>query len=94
MTNKDLYGDMPKVSDKIRERRARFAGHCFRGSKELVHKLIHWIPKHGARKRGRPALTYIDILKRDTGLQVEEIKTAMLDRKIWRGIVVRKNHPP
>ena len=95
VTNQDLYGDMPKVSDKIRERRARFAGHCFRGTNELVSKLIHWIPKHGERKRGRPALTYIDILKRDTGLlQVEEIKTAMLERKIWRGIVVRKDHPP
>ena len=47
VTNKDLYADMPKVSDKIRERRSRFAGHCFRGSNELVSKIIHWVPKHG-----------------------------------------------
>ena len=54
-----------------------------------MSKLVHWIPKHGRKSLGRPALTYIDILKRDTGLEVEELKTAMRDRKIWKAIVVR-----
>ena len=29
-TNDQLYGNIPKVSDIIRERRTRFAGHCWR----------------------------------------------------------------
>jgi hypothetical protein len=93
MTNKELYGDLPRVSNKIRERRVRFAGHCYRRSDEAAAKTIHWIPKHGYRKPGRPAITHIDLLKRDTGLEVEELKTAMQDRKIWRAITVRENHP-
>ena len=92
VTNKALYGGLPKLSDKIRERRTRFAGHCSRSAKEPVSKLVHWIPKHGRRSRGRPTLTYIDILKRDTGLEVEELKTAMQDRKTWKAFVVREFH--
>ncbi|XP_072051888.1 uncharacterized protein [Amphiura filiformis] len=57
MTNKELYGDLPKLSDKIRERWTRFAGHCYRSKTEPVSKLVHWIPKHWKRKQGRPALT-------------------------------------
>ena len=30
ITNKELYGSLPKVSEKIRDRRLRFAGHCCR----------------------------------------------------------------
>ena len=93
ITNKELYGELPKISSKIRERRLRFAGHCFRRTDEAATKLIHWIPMHGGRRPGRPALTYIDLLKRDTGLQVEELKTAMQDRRIWRAITVRENYP-
>ena len=39
--------------------------------------------KHGKRKAGRPNLTYIDLLKQDTGLEEPDIKTAMLDRSVW-----------
>ena len=91
VTNAELYGDLPKISQKIRERRTRFAGHCSR-SDECVAKLILWEPKHGKRKPGRPALTYINVLKQDTGLDVNDVKTAMQDRKVWRAIVDRGHH--
>ncbi|XP_072018181.1 uncharacterized protein [Amphiura filiformis] len=86
MTNKELYGDLPKLSDKIRERRTRFAGHCYTAT---VSKLVHWIPKHGKRKQGRPTLTFVDILRQDTRLESTDMVTAMQDRKIWRAITVR-----
>ena len=94
ITNKELYGDQPKLSDKIRQRRMRFAGHCSRSLQEPVSKLLHWTPKHGRRKPGRPALTYTDILKQDTGLDSAEFRTAMRDRKIWRAMIVRGHHSP
>ena len=92
MTNKELYGDLPKLSQKIRERKGRFAGHCFGNKNEPVSSLIHWIPKHGSRKPGRPPLTYVDVLKHEIGLETSEVQTAMQDRKLWKAIVVRGHH--
>ena len=84
MTNKELYGKLPKVSEKIRERRLRFAGHSCRKINEPISQLLLWKPKHGKRKPGRPHLTYTDLLKKDTGLELTEIKAAMLDRNAWK----------
>ena len=38
-------------------------------------------------QRGRPKRNYIKQLTDDTGLTVEEAKTAMKDRNIWKKIV-------
>lgn len=93
MTNEDLYGDRPKITDKIRSRRLKFAGHCRRQEDELVSKLVLWLPTHGQRKQGRPPLTYIDTLRQDTGLEVDELDTCMQNRAVWRSIGVRDHHP-
>jgi hypothetical protein len=92
VTKKELYGNIPKVPDKIRERRIQFAGHCLRNLKEPVSKLVLWVPTSGRRSRGRPTKTYIDILKRDTGLELDELKPAMQNRKLWKTIMVREQH--
>lgn len=92
VTNKELYGKLPKLSDKIRQRRTRFAGHCSRSQDEPVSQLLHWTPKHDRKSPGRPALTYIDILRQDTGLEAQDMKAAMEDRKLWRTINVRVDH--
>ena len=92
ISNHELYGELPRVSQKIRERRCRFAGHCSRSTDEPVSKLLHWDPRHGRRKPGRPSLTLIDVLKQDTGLEPSDIKRAMKDRKLWKAMVVREQH--
>ncbi|KAI8518904.1 hypothetical protein Bbelb_021610 [Branchiostoma belcheri] len=38
---------------------------------EILAELVLWTPKHGRRKVGRPAATYIDCLRIDTGLEVD-----------------------
>ena len=43
--------------------------------------------QHGARKRGRPALTYVDQLQNDTGLSIAELKNIMENRKEWMKLV-------
>ena len=87
VTNDELYGSLNKLSDVLRVRRLRFIGHMWRRKDELVCKLLMWEPKQGRRKRGRPAMTYIDQLMNDTGLEVQELQNLMDDRKIWRTIV-------
>ena len=46
-TNQQWYGDLPEITDKIRERRLRFARHWCRSSEETVQRLLLWNPKHG-----------------------------------------------
>ena len=68
--NKELYGNLPKITDTLMIRRLRFIGHCWRKKDEVIGELLLWEPKHGARKRGRPATTYVDQLLNDTGLSI------------------------
>ena len=85
ITNEELYGDLPTLSSKVAKRRLKLAGHCIRHPEEEASKLILWEPSRGKRNIGRPAITYIDNLKEDTGLiSITEIRTAMEDRDSWR----------
>ena len=86
ITNEELYGSLPKITIKIRERRMKHAGHCIRHEEEEASKLVLWQPHRGRTNRGKPKNTFIDTLLDDTGLEtVGEIKPALLDRKGWRG---------
>ena len=87
MSNERLYGDLPKVSDKVRKRRLQFAGHCVRSSGQVVLDLVLWKPLHGRRSVGRPIMTYVDLLCQDTGQTSAEIKTCMENRRVRRVII-------
>ena len=87
LTNKELYGNLPKVTDTIKERRLRFSGHCMRRKEEVIHKLLLWEPSHGRRGRGRPPRTFINQLCDDTGLEKEDLGKAMEDRDGWKKVV-------
>ena len=85
LTNKELYKDLPKLTDKIRNRRMRLAGHCVRHEEEIASKLVLWEPTRGRRSRGRRVQNYVDLLMRDTTFDnAEEVRTAMMDRDTWR----------
>ena len=58
-TNVHLYGDLPKVSEKVRQQRMRISGHCIRHKEEIASQLVLWQPTGNRKKRGRRALTYI-----------------------------------
>ena len=92
ITNVELYGDLPKITQQTRDRRTRFASHCSR-SMECVSKLVHWTPKHGIKKRGRPALNYVDVITQDTDLDVNDVRTAIQDRKLCVVIMDQGHHP-
>ena len=88
MRNVDLYGKLPRLTDKIRQRRMRMAGHSLRHPELIASELVLWEPSHGTRKPGRRSNTYIDSLKRDTGLkETSEVKTLMEDRQRWRAVI-------
>ncbi|KAI8515803.1 hypothetical protein Bbelb_066160 [Branchiostoma belcheri] len=87
----NIYGNLPKVSQKLSQRRLQFAGHCYRTDQEVISSLILWRPwgKTHCRK-----LTYPSVLLRDTGYDIEDLKSAMADREMWAGVVQRQTPSP
>ena len=88
LTNRELYGNLPKVTDKIRERRLKLAGHCVRHPEEVASNLVLWQPSQGKPNRGRKRKTYLDNLMSDTNMEsVDDLRSLMKDRDLWRCLV-------
>ena len=82
VSNKDLYGSLPKLTEVIRRRRLALAGHIARHA-EPAARLLLWSPEE-PKRRGRPAFTLKNLLAKDTGLNAIEMATAMSNRDLWR----------
>ena len=75
-TREQLYGHLPRISQTIRVRRARHAGHCWRSKDQLVMDMLMWAAQPG------PTLTnYVRML-------VAARKGSMNDREGSRRIVM------
>ena len=66
VTNQQLYGSIPQITEKIRSRRLQLAGHCYRHPDLPAHDVLLWQPTHGRRNRERPATNFTTTLLRDT----------------------------
>ena len=86
VNNNTLYGDLPKVTDTLRVKCLRFAGHIWRGN-EVAKDLLFCEPTQGSRSRGRPAITYVDQFLSDTGLSKRDIQRAMENREMWKRVM-------
>ena len=84
VSNKELYAEVPKATDTVKQKRLKLAGHCYRHPEEAASNLVLWTPNHGKRRRGRPARTFVQQLRDDTGLQEREMASLMLSRDQWR----------
>jgi hypothetical protein len=60
--HRDLYAGLHRVTDKIRERILKLAGHCVRHSELAASPFILWEPTQGKATRGRRRHTYVDLL--------------------------------
>ena len=81
-TRHQLYGHLPPITKAIQVRRTRHAGHCWRSRDKLISDVLLWTPCRA--KAGRPARTYIQQLREDTGCSPEDLTEAMNDREKWR----------
>ena len=77
-----IYGNLPPIASVLAQRRARFAGHCMRAADQTISTILPWRLQQVGR--GRRPLTFLDSVARDTGLDVGDLKGAMLDRAVWR----------
>ena len=83
-----LYGDLPRVSFKVRQKRLRLSGHVIRHPELPLSKVILWKPVHGHRGRVRPRATFVGNLLIDTGVKITgELETLMLDIMVWRRVI-------
>ena len=90
ITNKQLYNGLSPVSNTIKARRLRLAGHTFRDESSPAHQTITCDPSHGTLSRGRPKQTFVDTLLNDTGLDnIIEPECCIKDKVNWRSRVSR-----
>ena len=87
LTRHQLYGHLPPITKTIQVRRTRHAGHCWRSRDELISDVLLRTPTYGRAKAGRPARTYIQQLREDTGCSPEDLPEAMNDWEKWREMV-------
>ena len=71
-------------SRKLKIRRTRHAGHCWKSRDELISYVLLWTPSHGRAKAERTVRTYIQQLCADTGCDPEDLPDAMDDRERWQ----------
>ena len=91
--NKDVYRDLPRATDRLRVQRLRLAGHIARHEELTAQQTLFWKPTRGTARRGRPILTYPDILLQDLEGVCEstnEMARAMADRELWRNIIASR----
>ena len=76
-TKQQLYGHLHPITKTIKVRRSRHVGHCWRSRDKLINDVLQWTSIHGRTKAGRPARTYIQQLREDTGYSPEDLPEAM-----------------
>ncbi|KAJ9459454.1 hypothetical protein DIPPA_20471 [Diplonema papillatum] len=88
-SNNDLFADQfPRIEVELQRKRLRFAGHCLRADQPASSVLLATTRRK--KKRGRPPLSYLDVLQRDLGMSnTEEIRELMADRVAWDAKVQR-----
>ena len=71
MTNMQLYGVLPQLSDRVASRRMQFAGHCHRHPELPAGRLVLWEPSRarGHQSRGHPTKTFVEVLVQDAGVE-------------------------
>ncbi|XP_072030515.1 uncharacterized protein [Amphiura filiformis] len=79
-TNKELCGNLSPISERLKAKRMRFAGHCARSETETASRVLLWQPTHGKGSRGQPRKDYIKQLIEDTGIERQDIRNCMQNR--------------
>ena len=95
LSNAEVFKELLPASVVTQQRRMRLSGHIHRHSDLSAHHLLLWEPDRGTRNRGRPRMTFLDLLKKDTGLDnTREIGRLMTDRDLWRSNIYARTLKP
>jgi len=70
--------------DAIKARKLAYYGHTMRKQRSCLEKEMMQETMPGARRRGRPRTAWMDNIKTQTGLYVEESVRMTEDRDKWK----------
>ena len=100
VSNADVLkrANIAPVDTFVRAARLRWFGHVVRMPEERTpNYLLHWIPKHGKRSRGRPRKNWLSCVLEDaaifTGVDnitIEDAEQQATNRAHWRGLIHRR----
>ena len=78
------------ISYLVKPHYLKFVGHCCQAEEEPISKVLLWMPQHGRRRCGWPALSYPKLLENDIGMMVGEIQSVMKDRDLQQQYVCER----
>ena len=89
ITNAELYGDLPRADDIIRDRRLHFVGHaarCIKDRYQPVADLVFWQGSGPMRRGQGNRRTFLKTIISDLGghMTAAEISRCAADRDEWR----------
>ena len=89
ITNAELYGDLPRADDIIRDRRLHFVGHaarCIKDRYQPVVDLVFWQGSGPMRRGQGNRRTFLKTIISDLGGHetAAEISRCAADRDEWR----------
>ena len=86
-TNAEVYGELPLLGYKIAARRMKLVSHSHRHPELAASDLVLWQPNQNLRRRGRPKVDFVEVLRKDAGNFTTELRTVKEDRTVWRNHV-------
>ena len=66
-TNANVYEELPLLGNKKAVRRMKLAGHCHQHPELAASDLVLWWPNQNLRRRGRPKVDLVEVLRQDAG---------------------------
>ena len=82
-TLEGIHGGPTPLSFRLKQKSLQFAGHCYWADKEIISSLILWRPLGRVHSRELP---YPGVIARDSGLDMRDLSTAMVNRGVWEEI--------
>ena len=83
----EQLGTDRQMLNVIKTRKLKYFGHVMRKKGECLEKELMQGTTHGERARGRPRMTWIENIKKWTGLNMSELMRTAEERIIWRKTV-------
>ena len=82
-TPEGFYGGLTLFSLRLKQKCLQFAGRCYWADKEIISSLILWRPLGRVHSRELP---YPGVIARDSGLDMRDLSTTMVNRGVWEEI--------